>query len=240
VSLRDEHRRARREAILAGARRIIATRGIDALSMKDLASQARVGVTTLYRIYGSKAEILGALLDELAARVVEETARSEPADPLAAVLELIRTSVRHVLADRRVQRALAEANAAASPRLWSPTTIRITSAIAAHLEDGVRAGLLVPETHPEVVAIAVHSAYGTSARMWAQRVLRNDQLEDHALHGVLLCLAGVASDRGRPALLRELARTGEALEDSGFRIRTVARILEDQAASAPRLTPARA
>ncbi|GAA4384944.1 TetR/AcrR family transcriptional regulator [Tsukamurella soli] len=52
-----------RELLLAAAERLIAERGVDAVSMDEVASAAGVGKGTVFRRFGSRAGLLQALLD---------------------------------------------------------------------------------------------------------------------------------------------------------------------------------
>lgn len=53
-----------RELLLAAARKLIAQRGPDAVTMDDIASEAGVGKGTLFRRFGSRAGLMLVLLDE--------------------------------------------------------------------------------------------------------------------------------------------------------------------------------
>jgi AcrR family transcriptional regulator len=69
MTLFDEHKAERRTRILAAARKLVAERGYDGLTMRDLASAARVSVPTLYNLFGSKDAILIAELEQIAVRM---------------------------------------------------------------------------------------------------------------------------------------------------------------------------
>src|SRR5687767_9281754 len=69
MSLFDEHKAERRGRILAAARRLVAERGYDGLTMRDLAAAARVSVPTLYNLFGGKDAILVAELEAAAVRM---------------------------------------------------------------------------------------------------------------------------------------------------------------------------
>ena len=66
MSLFEEHKAERRERILRAARKLVAERGYDGLTMRDLAHAARVSVPTLYNLFGSKDAILIAELEHSA------------------------------------------------------------------------------------------------------------------------------------------------------------------------------
>src|SRR3954469_4819449 len=69
MSLMDEHKAERRARIQKGGRQLVATRGYDGLTMRELAQAARVAVPTLYNLFGSKDAILVAELEEQAKQI---------------------------------------------------------------------------------------------------------------------------------------------------------------------------
>lgn len=60
----SEQQLARRSAILATAREMIAELGYEALTVRDLARRCRVSVPTLYNQFGGKDELLAAAIEE--------------------------------------------------------------------------------------------------------------------------------------------------------------------------------
>ena len=65
MSLFDDHKAERRARIQKAARDLVAERGYDGLTMRDLAQAARVSVPTLYNLFGSKDAILVAELEAM-------------------------------------------------------------------------------------------------------------------------------------------------------------------------------
>ncbi len=74
-----------REAVLDTAIRLLDAEGVDALTMRRLASELGVSVMAPYRHVGSKDELLMVLIDRLAARIVYP---SRPRDPKGVMLVL--------------------------------------------------------------------------------------------------------------------------------------------------------
>src|SRR5262245_6474359 len=72
MSLFDEHKAERRARIGKAARQLIAERGYEGLTMRDLAQKARVAVPTLYNLFGSKDAILIAELEAHANHVASQ------------------------------------------------------------------------------------------------------------------------------------------------------------------------
>lgn len=94
-----------RIAILEAARQLFAERGVDAVSMDDVAAAAGVGKGTLYRRMGDRAGLALALLDEEERRLQEAVIRgpaplgpgAPPAVRLAAFLSaLLELTERHL------------------------------------------------------------------------------------------------------------------------------------------------
>jgi AcrR family transcriptional regulator len=69
MSLFDEHKADRRERIIAAAKTLVAERGYEGLTMRDLARAAKVSVPTLYNLFGSKDAILVSELEDMAAKI---------------------------------------------------------------------------------------------------------------------------------------------------------------------------
>jgi AcrR family transcriptional regulator len=67
-----------RERILKVASDLVACRGIDAISMQDIAKAAAVGTGTVYRRFGDRAGLALALLDAETRRFQEELLRGDP------------------------------------------------------------------------------------------------------------------------------------------------------------------
>jgi AcrR family transcriptional regulator len=70
--------RRNRERILCAAARLVGERGIDAVSMDDVAAEACVGKGTLYRRFGDRSSLLRALIEEPERDFQEAVIRGEP------------------------------------------------------------------------------------------------------------------------------------------------------------------
>jgi AcrR family transcriptional regulator len=67
-----------RTAILCAAERLVAQRGVDCVTMDEVAAAARVGKGTLFRRFGDRAGLLRGLLDERERAFQEDLIRGEP------------------------------------------------------------------------------------------------------------------------------------------------------------------
>jgi AcrR family transcriptional regulator len=67
-----------RTAILGAAERLVAQRGVDCVTMDEVAAAAGVGKGTLFRRFGDRAGLLRALLDDRERALQEDLIRGEP------------------------------------------------------------------------------------------------------------------------------------------------------------------
>ena len=87
----------RRQRILAAARAIVATRGYEALTMRELAQASRVTVPTLYNLIGGKEAVLAAAVEEQTARFLAAIERRGGTSPAARLLAVVDACTRELL-----------------------------------------------------------------------------------------------------------------------------------------------
>src|SRR5512147_1654575 len=97
MDLRNTQKAERRERILGVAREIIAERGFEALTMRDLAHAARLTVPTIYNLVGSKEEVLFAAIEEQTARFRADIEAAEQTSPAARLLSVVESCMRELL-----------------------------------------------------------------------------------------------------------------------------------------------
>jgi AcrR family transcriptional regulator len=117
---------ANREHVLAAARALFATKGVDAVTMEEIAAAAGVGKGTLYRRYSHKGALCLALLGENALRLSAEMQRAvEQPDAQRAALPLLDAFLARLVAFNEENGALLSAAGDAAPRMqrgWLYTT----------------------------------------------------------------------------------------------------------------------
>src|SRR5437764_4470823 len=135
-----ERRRGRpptidREAVLDTAIRLLDTEGVEALTMRRLASELGVSTMTPYRHVGSKDELLIVLVDRLAARLAYPP---RPPDPKGAMLVLWSTIYGSLAEHPWVPEVLARR------RMMAPSVLDAIEEIHAALRDaGLSTGAAV-------------------------------------------------------------------------------------------------
>ncbi|WP_051361734.1 TetR/AcrR family transcriptional regulator [Solimonas soli] len=86
-SLRDEHRRITRERLVSAANELFKTQGFRATTVENIARMAGTTVTTFYRYFNSKSELVHLLQEQLS---LEMAAVVQPLDSIAPTREAVR------------------------------------------------------------------------------------------------------------------------------------------------------
>ena len=177
----------RRQRILAAARAIVAARGYEALTMRELAQASRVTVPTLYNLIGGKEAVLFAAVEEQTARFVARIERGSgrPAAQLLALPAYYRTLL-HLLytADgaARVRRSV--------DRALAGELLHALGAIA-------EAGELAPWADPRALLRTLRAHLGATALEWASGALPDAAFPAAAAYEACLTLLGVTRGGSR-------------------------------------------
>ncbi|MFT4296772.1 MAG: helix-turn-helix domain-containing protein [Micropruina sp.] len=96
IGLRERKKSDRRRRILAAAARLFAERGYDSVTTAEIARAADVGVGTLFRYAGSKAELLVSVMnDRVSEGIAEGLARARGGEDLErSILAILRPLAR--------------------------------------------------------------------------------------------------------------------------------------------------
>lgn len=193
MSLLDEHKAERRARIGKAARQLVAERGYEGLTMRDLAQKARVAVPTLYNLFGSKDAILVAEL-EASAREVAASLKMGGDSFFARGMAAFEMGMRLVEDSPDLYRACMQMF------LTSPDTAdmrhRIEDAyvaiMAGNLTAAKAAGQLADWAQPDIAARHMFAAYSAAMIGWGIGEFDLPTFRLAALSGVCHVLAGVA------------------------------------------------
>jgi len=193
MSLLDEHKAERRARIGKAARQLIAERGYEGLTMRELADKARVAVPTLYNLFGSKDAILVAELEASARQVASQLHMG--GDSFFA-----RGMAAFEMGMRLVEEAPELYRACMQMFLASPDTAemrhRIEDAYVAIMASNLSAAKadeqLADWAQPEIVARHMFAAYSAAMIGWGLGEFDLSTFRLAALSGVCHLLAGVA------------------------------------------------
>jgi len=188
-----EHHRRRRAALLAAAEEILATDGLDALSLGSVGSAAGLARSSVYQYFDSTPALLAALVEDAMPRALEElTARTGgAAGPMDRVEAYVRSAL--TLATDPTHRALASLADAPLP---AECAARLTE-MHHGLLDPLRAALAELGTpDPTLTASLVMGTVQAASRA----VLAGLQVEDVLDRTLVLLRGGLrAAATTRPA-----------------------------------------
>lgn len=135
-----DRRAKRREELLDAAVEVVRSKGPEA-SMDDLAAGAGVTKPILYRHFGDRAGLVGALAERFAAEITDETRRTlrSDAEPRALLEATIDTYLRRVEEHPEIYRFLTQEALPAHPEEVTGVLRRISQEVAVVLGEALRA-----------------------------------------------------------------------------------------------------
>jgi AcrR family transcriptional regulator len=195
MSLLEEQKAERRTRILAAARKLLASRGYDGLTMRELADDARVSVPTLYNLIGSKDAIITAELVASAQRIAAQLPRAADT-ALSRALTAFNAGMALVEAEPELYRAAMAMFLTASTPETQAMRQRVEDGylamMSANLAAAQASGQLAEWADPYITARHIWSIYISAFIGWGIGELDLETFREAALSGLLHLLAGVA------------------------------------------------
>ncbi|MFT7220413.1 MAG: AcrR family transcriptional regulator [Candidatus Azotimanducaceae bacterium] len=217
MDLVTENRLARRAAIMKTARLMIAERGFNALTIRDLAEACRVSVPTLYNQFGGK--------DQLLAAAIEDHFTADPGqlenitgltglDRINAILDFIAMQFLESPAfHRRLLEAFGSLESTASVQK------KITADLAQEIEGeltGMQArGEVTPWVNCRTLSGQVTAAFIGATVIWGSGDIQDHQLSPAIAYGTGLVMLGIVHDELRPQIEHRLVHAQSTLEQGG-------------------------
>ncbi|MER5886866.1 TetR family transcriptional regulator [Streptomyces sp. NPDC001941] len=172
--LRERKKLKTRAAIRGAAHRLIAAQGWEATTVEQIAREADVSPSTVFRYFPAKEDIV--LADEYAT-LIADALRLRPADepPLQSLRVVVLAAVRAVLAAEEAevaQRARLMTEVPSVRARVAEATARASRVLAAALAE--RAGRAPDDLEARVFAAAVLGALTETALCWAEDGRRQD------------------------------------------------------------------
>jgi AcrR family transcriptional regulator len=210
MGLLDEQKAERRARILAAARRLIAERGFEGLTMRELARASRVSVPTLYNLFGGKLALLVGELEETFARVDASMRAARGDGFVERMVAGCEAANADLLAVPRYSRALIHLTLTSPEAEAMRRDIgrRYVAMMAETLRDAQAAGEIADWVDPETVAARAYAHHVATMIQWAVGDLDDAELRAATLHGPCLLFLGIA----RGAAVPELERRARALQ----------------------------
>ena len=203
--LREIQKAGRKQRILGAARRLIRTEGYTRMSMRELAREAQVSLVTPYNLFGSKADVLYALLESFFDTLDTAINELDQQDPIDAMYALTQFSVKEYAGDPVFYRSLLSSMVTTGELLPVPRIVqRCTTWWERGLDAGIAQGLFQAHTRPDLVALQIQVNYRGSMELWIEGGVDIEGFETQLLYGLSLCLLAVTTNSGRERLLGRL------------------------------------
>lgn len=210
---REANVAARRQRILESARTLLAEAGQDGLSMRKLAREADLSVTTLYNLVGSREDILRAVIEDSAERFESTvTAPASSGDSLARTVKAFDRVLTYLVDDAAVLKPLIAANFATGYEQEMAKEERglylrgAKGSVRECLLDALAEGQIRDVVSPEFLEAQLYVGLELALDRWAFGFLDDDELRTKSLWGAHVTLLAVASPESRPRLEKELRK----------------------------------
>lgn len=207
---RQRNRLRRRERVLAAARALITDGGVEALSMRKLARAAGLAVNTLYSLFGTRDDILEALVDDGMDRLDRVLEEMPPDLPLEVARAIITASIDHIVEEEAVSRPVILAGLR-SGGVHGWRDARAIETCRSALAAAMREGLLRDDLNPALLSEQILLQFQHAARLWAAGESSEAEFRARALYGLDLCLLAAATDKPRSALAADVKSAERAI-----------------------------
>jgi AcrR family transcriptional regulator len=167
------HTVRRQKQIVEAARKIIATRGMEALTMRELAKEVGISDGNIYNHFPGKRDVLILLIKDIGETLMEavDKAISEKPDPLDRLENVLKSHLSYVEQKRGVSllvisETLHLADKELQRRVFEVVTGYI-SRIEELLTDGVKCGQVRQGIDPAVAALTFFALIHATVTLWA-------------------------------------------------------------------------
>lgn len=203
--------------ILVVARKLLATRGYDGITMRDLARMSGVAFKTLYNIYGSKDDLLIASVRDRVAQVFERSAvAAGKKSGISLLLHFVDSASAGTLATPTLSKAIAPLISGPVDKFGLREIFNRCHKRA--LDDIERAGDFQPWADVESVLDALLTTLRGSLLMWSKEQIETSDLPFH--DRLAVCQVLMLTVRGNA--LRESTAVAKAAFIEIYRKRSVA------------------
>ncbi|HKY82116.1 MAG TPA: TetR/AcrR family transcriptional regulator [Sphingobium sp.] len=151
TSRRETGRLARRKRIVDAAQALVRERGIDDVSMVQIAERAEVSPATLYNLFETKSAIFWQVLDRETEDYERRVARKRPKDALEGIFVAVEVAVARFLKDPQFHRVMAVAGEQESERLGFTLSRRRVAFWSGLVAEAVVEGRLREDTDSDLI-----------------------------------------------------------------------------------------
>jgi AcrR family transcriptional regulator len=189
-----------RRRVLRAARALVAARGLEGLTMRELALEADVSVASLYNLIGGRDDVVRALGFYLLEELDDAFVHVKADDPIERAQKLLNTVIDTVIKDLPQPLVLVLLS---DVRLYSnlQPPMQPSKALTHAIEAMVDAGMLTNDLPINLIAKQVWWSHTTYLRQWADGFLNERELRAATLHSLDVCLLAMATQPVRDRLL---------------------------------------
>lgn len=197
---RTARRVVNRESIITAARSIIATDGIEGLSIRSLADQVGLSVTTLYNLFGSKGDIIAAASEQVFAEMAPEAASVTAAGNLGELRDQLTNTFDGAIRTMTKPLFLTIMDDPTYARRFF-VEHRAMTPIMSSFTDAIARKELLPSAKPDELRTFIESVISSTGRLWASGVVNDRERQSRIRSGIEIALLAHATAKGRRALL---------------------------------------
>ena len=216
MNLMTENRLARRASIMETARQMIAEKGYESITIRELASACRVSVPTLYNQFGGKDQLLAAAIEDHFVGDPDQVKIKTSLVGLDRIFAILDFITFQFLQAPDFHRRLLEAFGSLDSMQQVQRSITASLAHEIGQELGVMQGRreLEPWSDPDLLAGQVTTAFVSSTIIWGSGLIKENQLTASVQYGTGLVLAGVVVGDNLPLLRQRIEAAQELLRNS--------------------------
>ena len=212
-SRRETNVATRRQRILESARTLLTEEGQDGLSMRKLAKEADLSVTTLYNLVGSREDILRALIEDSTGRFDSTVTGPESAgDPLERTIKAFERVLRYFVDEAAILKPMIVANMETGyveelGKEQHGLYLRgAKDSVRECLLDALAEGQIRDVISPEFLEAQFYVGLQLAIDRWAFGLVTEEDFVGKGLFGAYLTLLAFASPENRPWLEEELRK----------------------------------
>jgi len=216
MNLMTENRLARRASMMEAARQMIAEKGYESITIRELAAACRVSVPTLYNQFGGKDQLLAAAIEDHFVGDPDQVKIKTNLIGLDRIFAILDFITFQFLQAPDFHRRLLEAFGSLDSMQQVQRSITASLAYEISQELGVMQDRRELESwaDPELLAGQVTTAFISSTIIWGSGLIKENQLTAAVQYGTGLVLAGVVTGDNVPLVRQRIKAAQELLRDS--------------------------
>lgn len=210
MDLVAKQREERKQRILEVARRLVADRGYDGVTMRELAEESLVSVPTLYNLFGGKNELLMAAVRSYFIAMLRNSTEASDEEGLPRLIALAEVLSKQTMARPAYARSLLSfLGGPADPRaLHDFVTRELNQVVLQALEHMQSKRQLAAWVNIQVASERITAQMAIATFEWASGHLSSEGLPASMLYSIGVMLLGLA--RGKTAeTLEEIVRANQ-------------------------------